>query len=147
MGTRGLYGFIEEEKYTANYNIYDSYPEGLGSKFYIACNSDNFSQYPMIEDEIGFIKDSLFCEWAYFYDKDKRIFEIWRGFQKIPDHTNPFGQEQSEDGYYPCKRIFRGSIDDISEMTFDHDNIDLILKSIERDKKIMSILDDGKTNT
>ena len=32
-------------------------------------------------------------------------------------------------------------------MTFDHDNIDLILKSIERDKKIISILDDGKTNT
>jgi len=28
MGTRGLYGFIEEEKYTGNYNTYDSYPEG-----------------------------------------------------------------------------------------------------------------------
>jgi hypothetical protein len=147
MGTRGLYGFIEEEKYTGNYNNYDSYPEGLGSGFYLACNNDDFSQYPMTEDEIRFIKDSLFCEWAYFYDKDKRIFEIWKGFQKIPDPNNPFGQEQNEDGYYPCKRIFRGSIDDISEMTFDHDNIDLILKSIERDKKIISILDDGKTNT
>lgn len=147
MGTRGLYGFIEEEKYTGNYNNYDSYPEGLGSGFYLACNNDDFSQYPMTEDEIRFIKDSLFCEWAYFYDKDKRIFEIWKGFQKIPDPNNPFGQEQNEDGYYPCKRIFRGSIDDISEETFDHDNIDLILKSIERDKKIISILDDGKTNT
>ena len=147
MGTRGLYGFIEEEKYTGNYNNYDSYPEGLGSGFYLACNNDNFSQYPMIKNEIEFIRDSLFCEWAYFYDKDKRIFEIWKGFQKIPDPNNPFGQEQNEDGYYPCKRIFRGSIDDISEETFDHDNIDLILKSIERDKKIISILDDGKTNT
>ena len=147
MGTRGLYGFIEEEKYTGNYNTHDSYPEGLGSDFYKACNNDNFSQYPMIKNEIEFIRDSLFCEWAYFYDKDKRIFEIWRGFQKIPDVGNPFGQEKSEDGYYPCKRIFRGSINDISEETFNYDNLDLILKSIERDKKIMSILDDGKTNT
>lgn len=147
MGTRGLYGFIEEEKYRGNYNNYDSYPEGLGSGFYLACSKDDFYEYPITEDKIEFIKDSLFCEWAYFYDKDNRIFEIWKGFQKIPDPNNPFGQEQNEDGYYPCKRIFRVSIDDISEMTFDHDNIDLILKSIERDKKIISILDDGKTNT
>jgi hypothetical protein len=147
MGTRGLYGFIQEEKYTGNYNNYDSYPEGLGVGFYLACQSNDFSKHPMIEDEIGFIRDSLFCEWAYFYDKDKKIFEIWKGFQKIPDPDNPFGQERSEDGYYPCKRIFRGSINDISELTFDHDNIDLILKSIERDKKIISILDDRKTNT
>ena len=146
MGTRGLYGFIEEEKYTGNYNSHDSYPEGLRSDFYKACRNDDFSKYSIKEDKIEFIKESLFCEWAYFYDKDKRTFEIWKGSQKIPDPTNPFGQDE-DDGYYPCKRIFRSSIDDISEMTFDHDNIDLILKSIERDKKIMSILDDGKTNT
>jgi hypothetical protein len=32
-------------------------------------------------------------------------------------------------------------------LTIGKTYVDLILKSIERDKKIISILDDGKTNT
>lgn len=35
----------------------------------------------MIESN-NFIKDSLFCEWAYIVNLDTETLEIWRGFQK-----------------------------------------------------------------
>jgi len=65
MSTRGLYGFIENEKYIAQYSHSDSYPSYLGSSFYIACKKNDFTEYNMtpqiLEDSILFIKDSLFC--------------------------------------------------------------------------------------
>ena len=91
---------------------------------------------------IDFIKDSLFCEWAYFYDKDNRVFEIWKGFQKEPDPTNPFGQEKSENAYYPCKRIFRGKINSLNEKVFvDRNEFDSFITSYNRDIKINKIIE------
>ena len=55
-------------------------------------------------DSVNFIKDSLFCEWAYIINLDEMTFDIYQGFQKSPDPKNIFGQT-NEDGYYPCKRI------------------------------------------
>ena len=151
MSTRGLYGYIENGEYSADYNHSDSYPSGLGLEFFISCRDGDFSGYGQdrllkfeisIDDQndISFIKESLFCEWAYFYDKDKKIFEIWRGFQKSPDPTNPFGQK-TIDGYYPCKRIFSGKIDLLKEEYFiGNDTIEESIKMITRDIKIDKIL-------
>ena len=55
-------------------------------------------------DSTNFIKDSLFCEWAYIINLDEMTFEIYKGFQKNADPTNRFGQT-NDDGYYPCKKI------------------------------------------
>lgn len=35
-----------------------------------------------LEDYLTFAADSLFCEWAYVVDFDKRTFEVYKGFNK-----------------------------------------------------------------
>ena len=140
MSTRGLYGFIEDGEYTANYNQSDSYPSGLGAEFLTACKNNDLYGFSIVEDDINFIHDSLFCEWAYFYDPDNKIFEIWRGFQKVPDPENPFGQISNKNGYYPCKRIFRGHISTIDVEHLENDDIEAFLLSKIRDEKIDKII-------
>lgn len=54
-------------------------------------------------DNHDFIKDSLFCEYAYIIDLDAETLEFWVGFQRQPWEDNPYGTD-SDDGYYPCKR-------------------------------------------
>lgn len=145
MSTRGLYGFIENGEYTATYNHSDSYPSGLGIEFFIAAKSKDFSGMEMTEmDGINFIKDSLSCEWAYFYNRDNNTFEVWKGLQIQPDPNNIFGQEGEvpypgcKDTYYPCRLIFRDKLENIPEELFkDSKNF---TKIIERDDKLNDIL-------
>lgn len=144
MSTRGLWGFIHQGEYTANYNHSDSYPDGLGLEFWSACKEEEFDDYSIEEESIEFIKDSLFCEWAYFYDRDNKIFEIWKGYQKEPDLTNPFGQSTIFSGLYPCKRIFRGNIDYINREMFESDDFEKELIRLVRDNKIKTIIDKNK---
>lgn len=37
-----------------------------------------------LEDSLTFASESLFCEWAYVVDFDKRTFEVYKGFNKTP---------------------------------------------------------------
>lgn len=37
-----------------------------------------------LEDCLTFAAESLFCEWAYVVDFDKRTFEVYMGFNKTP---------------------------------------------------------------
>lgn len=37
-----------------------------------------------LEDYLTFAADSLFCEWAYVIDFDKRTFEVYKGFNHTP---------------------------------------------------------------
>lgn len=152
MSTRGLKGYINNGEYQAHYIHSDAYPSGLGIDFYKDCKSKyigldcnpNPEGVDFEENEISFIKNSLFCEWAYFYDPQTKIFEIWKGFQKFPDNKNPFGFECDESGFYPCRRIFKGDINTIDENIFSDKNksfIEDILKSIERDNTINKILE------
>lgn len=38
----------------------------------------------LLRNELPFVADSLFCEWAYVIDFDAGTFEVYRGFQKSP---------------------------------------------------------------
>jgi len=55
-------------------------------------------------DSHNFIKNSLFCEWAYIINLDAKNLELWRGFQKNPQSGNRYGID-ADDGYYPCALI------------------------------------------
>lgn len=57
----------------------------------------------MIENN-DFIKDSLFCEYAYIVNLDDNCLEFYVGFQKTPDEINRYGTEKV-DGYYPCRMV------------------------------------------
>jgi hypothetical protein len=140
MSTSGLKGYINNGEYIAHYVTHDAYPSGLGWDFYKDCKNGFIDT--IYDNRISFIKNSLFCEWSYFYNLDTKEFEIWKGFQRFPYGNNPFGFECDEDGYYPCKRIFRGDINTIGEDVFlDKSVIESVLKSIERDNTLKSILE------
>lgn len=71
-----------------------------------------------MEDHNEFIKDSLFCEYAYIINLDDEVLEFWEGFQKEPQEGNRYGTEPDRD-YYPCKLslIFPlNEIDDINKI-------------------------------
>ena len=75
------------------------------------------SKLPM-EDDCKFIKDSLFCEYAYIINLDTHVLEFWRGFQTKPNFNNRYGFNISSQGvgytYYPCNLIWEIKLLDIN---------------------------------
>lgn len=59
-----------------------------------------------LADSSDFTSESLFCEWAYLVDMDKRVVEVYKGFNKKPlSKTARFAGPASSDGYYPIKLL------------------------------------------
>lgn len=56
------------------------------------------------EDNLKFLNDSLFCEYAYVVNLDDMIFEVYKGFQRIPSDlellADPTGEELKKKGRY-----------------------------------------------
>ena len=52
-------------------------------------------QVKLMIDNEDFLKDSLFCEYAYIVNLDKEVFEVWVGFQKQPQE-NRYKHTQEE---------------------------------------------------
>ena len=61
-------------------------------------------EFPYMTDCSDFIKDSLFCEYAYIINLDNNMLEFYQGFQSKPQEGNRYGMEESR-GYYPCKLV------------------------------------------
>lgn len=55
-------------------------------------------------DNCGFIKDSLWCEYAYIINLDTEELEFWVGDQDKSDIYNRYGVER-DGNYYPCKMM------------------------------------------
>jgi len=53
----------------------------------------------------NFIKESLFCEYAYVINLDTMKLEFYDGYQKESQPSNRFGEIPNEDGYYPCRLV------------------------------------------
>jgi hypothetical protein len=63
-----------------------------------------------VEDASEFPYDSLFCEWGYLVDFEKRTFEVYEGFQKTPPERGRWAGDRSErdvadDSYYAVDMI------------------------------------------
>lgn len=70
------------------------------------------------EHDPDFPRDSLWCEWGYLIDFDRRVFEVYEGFQQSPptagrwaDVTPPV--EATSAGYHPVNRVAVFNLDDL----------------------------------
>ena len=79
-----------------------------------------------------FIKESLFCEYAYIINLDTMKFEFYDGFQQKKQIGNRFGEELCE-GYYPCRLVGVFNLTDINSKD----------KSDDLVERMQKILDDG----
>ena len=61
-------------------------------------------EFPYMTDCSDFIKDSLFCEFAYIINLDTNVLEYYEGFQETPQEGNRYGTTDDR-GYYPCKLV------------------------------------------
>jgi hypothetical protein len=68
-----------------------------------------------LENSLDFAKDSIFCEWAYVIDLDKRNFEVYKGFNHEPvDKSARFQgdlQKGTNETFYPVKLVKSFSLD------------------------------------
>lgn len=95
----------------------DSYPWLTGT-----CGEQIFTHIQksknalQMENKINFAADSLFCEWCYVVDFDKKTFEVYSGFnkQKLEEgerfaYLNEMSEQKSahriNDCYYPVKLV------------------------------------------
>lgn len=73
-------------------------------------------------DDISFIKDSLFCEYAYIINLDDSTLEFWNGFQRTPTE-NRYGNNTDDDRYYTCKLLMSIPLQHITEKRINADAI------------------------
>lgn len=71
-----------------------------------------------MSDGHEFLEDSLFCEWAYIVDLDKKILEVYRGFQATgkkvqkPGHN---GETYEANEYAPVKLVIELNLDTLKD--------------------------------
>ena len=85
---------------------------------------------PYMIDNSDFIKNSLFCEYAYIINLDTNMLEFYKGFQHVPQDGNRYGTDTT-DGYYPCKLEAEIPIGQIQSV----DNVDEIIAEFMSDEE------------
>jgi len=85
---------------------------------YQKCIDNNSNVY--MTDGIDFIKDSLWCEYAYIINLDDNVLEFYVGNQTEPQEGNRYGTEVSYDGFdgtkfYPCKLLMTFPLEEMND--------------------------------
>ena len=142
MSTRGSFGYIINDIPVLFYNHFDSYPVGLGNDILNFISKSNLNEkwslyrndeillsndlcsvkYNDVSKNNDFIKNSLFCEFAYVINFDNMTLEFYNGYQKKSQIGNRFGCDLNEGDYYPCRLVAIFDIDNIND-SIDIENI------------------------
>lgn len=86
-----------------------------------------------------FIRDSLYCEYAYIINLDNNTLEFYIGFQEKPQKGNRYGEEVTYVGsssgteYYPCKLAKVFTLDEV-RTTSEDDLLDVMRNIKEEDR-------------
>lgn len=86
-------------------------------------------------DDADFIRDSLFCEYAYIANLDEGVLEFWAGFQKRPDPANRYGQD-ADCGYYPCRLLATWPLDALSDVRAVVDKMEALSKADYKEQNV-----------
>jgi hypothetical protein len=76
---------------------------------------------PFMIDNKDFMKDSLFCEWAYIYNLDEGVLEVYKGFQNTPQDNRYIIHSSRSFGsdYYNVTLITEIEYEDIPDFDMD----------------------------
>lgn len=77
-----------------------------------------FSGLPFMVSAGDFLKDSLFCEWAYLLNLDEDVVEIYRGHNKDPDAPGRYAALPEDAAYKGVALVKRIPLTDVLEGRF-----------------------------
>mgnify|MGYP004464857035 FL=1 len=69
-------------------------------------------------NDISFIRNSLYCQYAYIVNLDEGVLECYVGFQKKKQKENRYGTRK-RNCYYPCRLVMQISLSVISSAEID----------------------------
>lgn len=84
----------------------------------------------LVNKDLEFAADSLFCEWCYVIDLDKKMFEVYKGFNKDPLQENErfyFLNEHMRNEYHPVRFFAEISFEDL-----ENANINEVIKELDK---------------
>jgi hypothetical protein len=91
----------------------------------------------MIESS-SFLQDSLFCEWAYIFNLDTEMLEVYQGFQDEPHSKGRYSKlEAHHEKYQPVALIASFPLEGIHKMPFA-EVVDLITTEQEGENEEVS---------
>lgn len=93
-----------------------------------------------------FIKNSLFCEYAYIINLDTMKLEFYIGYQKVPQIDNKFGIENI-DGFYPCRLVFVFNLNESFEVYDIIEKMEDISNTKIEDSSVIKYFRNNKLNT
>ena len=108
--------FLSEDEYNKMYVEIEKHPNAsrnMGADM-LSWIWDHNGETSFVNN-LEFVNDSLFCEWAYLLDLDNNTFEVYKGFVKEKPSNERFISEETKpkDGYYPIKLAKKYSLDDL----------------------------------
>lgn len=89
------------------------YPEGGTLEAWK--NAIDSNQMVRIENYIDFIKNSLFCEYAYILDLDSKKLEYYVGWQKKSVKSSRYKTSPADFGYVECRLVQKFTLNEIEQ--------------------------------
>lgn len=109
----------EEKDYSINYYKKQYYPLTTKNTYLdlLQKTEPDFTSpfiFGIINNELNFGKDSLFCEWGYVFDFDREVLEIYRGFIQYYHQNGRFADKTDlKKEYYPIELKFEIPFDQL----------------------------------